>query len=94
MKYGVSRVLSDVGSIYGNMMVIIQRTNLLSKIEDCHVIIRSSKDLIQDIYKDNDLFHEMYIIRLFEAREGMIKLVSVHCGIILALTHIGRRVSW
>ena len=33
-------------------------------------------------------------LRLFEAREGMIKLVSVHCGIILALTHIGRRVSW
>ena len=33
-------------------------------------------------------------VRLFGAREGMIKLVSVHCGIILALTHIGRRVSW
>ena len=30
MKYGVSRVLSDVGSIYGNMMVIIQTTSLLS----------------------------------------------------------------
>ena len=30
MKYGVSRVLSDVGSIYGNMMVIIQTTSLSS----------------------------------------------------------------
>ena len=89
MKYGVSRVFSYVCFMDEAMIVIIQRTNLLS-----NGIIRSSKDLIHDIYKDNDLFHEMYIIRLFEAREGMIKLVSVHCGIILALTHIGRRVSW
>ena len=93
MKYGVSRVFSDVCFMDETLIVIIQRTNLLSN-GNPYSIIRSSKDLIQDIYKDNDLFHEMYIIRLFEAREGMIKLVSVHCGIILALTHIGRRVSW
>ena len=92
MKYGVSRVFSDVCFTDETMIVIINITNQL--IEDWYSIIRSSKYLIQDIYKDNDLFHEMYIIRLFEAREGMIKLVSVHCGIILALTHIGRRVSW